>query len=83
MPTIGRGDALPAWRRRRTWSYTLMRMAWMRRFIDILLSGLGLLVLSLLLLLISLAIVVFDGWPVLYIGKRVGQRHRDLKGALP
>ena len=48
----------------------------MRRFIDILLSGLGLLVLSLLLLLISLAIVVFDGWPVLYIGKRVGQHGR-------
>lgn len=49
-----------------------------KRFFDIVVSVLLLIILSPLLLLIALAILCETGWPVLYVSHRVGERGRTM-----
>jgi lipopolysaccharide/colanic/teichoic acid biosynthesis glycosyltransferase len=49
---------------------------WAKRSMDIVLSGIGLLILSPLLLVIGAVILAADGRPVLYVATRVGQHGR-------
>jgi len=49
----------------------------LKRILDLLLSFLGLIVLSPILLLIALIIFVFDGPPVIYIHQRLGKNSKE------
>src|SRR5262245_571604 len=49
----------------------------MKRLFDILFSFFGLVALSPVLLLLSLAVLLDAGWPVFYVQTRVGRNGRD------
>jgi lipopolysaccharide/colanic/teichoic acid biosynthesis glycosyltransferase len=61
------------------WEVTLRSLFLFKRIIDILGATAGLLLLSPLFLAVGLAIVVEDGWPVLFAQTRVGQYGRIFK----
>ena len=51
----------------------------MKRFFDILAAAVGLIVLSPVLLITAIAILMLDGWPVLFFHERVGRNGRTFK----
>lgn len=53
-----------------------MRARAAKRLFDVVVASLGLLLLLPLLLAVSLAILVEDGWPVLFVQRRVGRSNR-------
>ena len=61
------------------WEVTLRSLFLFKRLLDILGATVGLLLLSPLFLAVGLAIVVEDGWPVLFAQTRVGQYGRIFK----
>ncbi|MCF7837294.1 MAG: sugar transferase [Candidatus Marinimicrobia bacterium] len=61
------------------WEYSLSSLFWCKRLLDILGALAGLVLLAPLFVLVGLAIVIEDGWPVFYAQERVGQFGRLFK----
>lgn len=51
----------------------------MKRLFDIIVAAVGLVVLSPVLLVATLAILITDGWPVLFFHERIGKDRREFK----
>ena len=49
----------------------------MKRFFDIITTLIGLIIFTPLLLLISIAIIVFDGFPIIFVQPRLGKNKQE------